>query len=148
MDAGRINELLALAEGKGLGKARKVAAEALGTSPSKKSITNGCALTLSHMLHQAGADIPLIDNSGQLAKYLEENRDWKRVAVGSHRRGDVGVTYDTGGVDGADHIFLILGVLGNDEVLTADNQDVEPHPRSLKNVGTYTETEYFLRASW
>ncbi|MBY5399485.1 hypothetical protein HFN01_32300 [Rhizobium leguminosarum] len=146
MDAGCINELVALAEGKGLRKARKVAAEALGISPGKTSITNGCALTLSHMLQQAGANIPLIDNSGRLAKHLEKDRNWKRVAVGDHQRGDVGVTYDNGGVDGADHIFLVLEVLGNDEVLTADNQDVEPHPRSLKEVGTYTETEYFLRA--
>lgn len=112
---------------------------------------NGCAANLSALLRQSGIPVPMTVGAGALADVLKV-RGWLRVDVGSQVPGDVGVTFDNTDPPGADHIYLVVRPINNDEMVIADNQKTIPHNRcasgrlaSGEDHGT-TATEYFLRA--
>jgi hypothetical protein len=126
----------------GLREARQEAARALPDYPH-----NGCAVHLSALLRQSGIDVRMIAGAGNLAGAIER-RGWDRIPVGGQRPGDVGVTFDRDPTPpGADHIYLVVGTLGADEMLIADNQRQTdaPHSRFASGRGK-TPTEFFLRA--
>jgi hypothetical protein len=126
----------------GLKAAREAAAASLPGYP-----TNGCAVHLSALLRRSGIDVAMTWGAGKLAHILAD-RGWSEIAVGSQRPGDVGVCYDNDPTpSGADHIYLVVGASGPDEMLIADNQrrTDAPHTRYASGRGK-TPTEYFLRA--
>jgi hypothetical protein len=47
---------------------------------------------------------------------------------------------------GDDHVYLVLDNTDADEMIIADNQHTEPHPRWISGKGGKTPTRYFLRA--
>jgi len=55
------------------------------------------------------------------------------------------VTFDNSPPDGADHIYLVVKRVDDDEMVIADNQDSVPHRRFASGKGK-TPTDYFLRA--
>ena len=128
-----------------LKRARTTAKAALPGYP-----TNGCAAHLSALLQQAGIAVPMTFGAGMLAHVLGE-RNWKRIACGSQKPGDVGVCFDNNpNPPGADHIYLVVstdGPGGPDRMMIADNQREAdaPHERFASGHGR-TPTEYFLRA--
>ena len=126
----------------GLKAARETAAASLPGYP-----TNGCAAHLSALLRHSGIDVAMTWGAGKLAHVLAE-RGWSEIAVGSRRLGDVGVCYDNDPTPpGSDHVYLVVGTSGPDEMLVADNQRKTdaPHTRYASGRGK-TPTEYFLRA--
>lgn len=139
-----VQELIARgSSSEGLRAARLEAARNLREYPH-----NGCAAHLSALLRQSGINVPMTLGAGKLARILKE-RGWTRVDVGEQRAGDVGVTYDLDPTPpGADHIYLVVGTSGPDELLIADNQGTAdaPHRRFASGRGGKTPTEYFLRA--
>ena len=109
---------------------------------------NGCAAHLYALLHDAGIAVKFSPYAGKMASYLEE-RGWQRVDVGNQQSGDVGVTFDRKAPKGADHVYLVLQILSNNEMLIADNQNATgdaPHRRFATEGHGVTPTEYFLRA--
>jgi hypothetical protein len=143
-DAGRIAGLIERGSTPaGLRQAREEAEEAWHLYPM-----NGCAAHLSALLRQSGIDVHMILGAGALARAIER-RGWQRIEVGDQRPGDVGVTFDHDPTPpGADHIYLVVERLGDDEMMVADNQRRrdEPHSRFASGRGGKTPTEYFLRA--
>lgn len=128
----------------GLRAARLEAARHLREYPH-----NGCAAHLSALLRQAGIGVRMELSAGNLSRLIER-RGWTRVAVGTQRAGDVGVTYDYDPTPpGADHIYLVVSTNGSDEMQIADNQRMADHPhvRFASGRGGKTPTEYFLRAN-
>ena len=112
----------------------------------KKFPHNGCAANLSALLQMAGIDVPMILGAGHLAEGLKD-RGWKEVSVGDQEPGDVGVTFDNEpSIPGADHIYLVVRVIDDDEMLIADNRESTIHTRFASGRGR-TPTEYFLRAT-
>lgn len=142
-DAACVAELIkqgSLAEG--LKQARTTANASLPGYP-----TNGCAAHLSALLQQAGIAVPMTWGAGKLASIIAA-RGWTRISVGSQKAGDIGVCFDNDPTpSGADHIYLVVQTLGEDEMMIADNQRTkdEPHVRFASGHGK-TPTEYFLRA--
>ncbi|MCX5512000.1 hypothetical protein C3941_08005 [Kaistia algarum] len=143
VDAANVPELIRQGStADGLKAARKAAAASLPGYP-----TNGCAVHLSALLHQAGIDVPMIWGAGKLAQVLKD-RGWSQIAVGKQIPGDVGVCFDNDPTPaGADHVYLVVGTTGPDEMMIADNQRTTdaPHARFATGHGK-TPTEYFLRA--
>ncbi|MDN0084655.1 DUF1906 domain-containing protein [Crenobacter sp. SG2305] len=126
----------------GLKVAREKAAASLPGYP-----TNGCAAHLSALLQQSGIDVAMTWGAGKLAQVLID-RGWSRISVGNQKPGDVGVCFDNDpSPAGADHIYLVVGTSGPDEMMIADNQRTvdAPHIRFASGQGK-TPTEYFLRA--
>lgn len=126
----------------GLKAAREAAAAALQGYP-----TNGCAAHLSALLRHAGIDVPMTLGAGKLAHILRD-RGWTRIDVGNQQPGDVGVCFDNDPTPaGSDHVYLVVGISGADEMMIADNQRTAdaPHKRFASGQGK-TPTEYFLRA--
>lgn len=129
--------------------AQDVAARALAAAGLPPFPTNACAATLSALLQMSGVPVPMTLGAGKLAHRLggkPSSRGWDHVPVGMQRPGDVGVTFDEGGLAGADHIYLVLETHGADRMLIADNQATHPHERFAAGHGK-TPTEYFLRAT-
>jgi hypothetical protein len=141
-DSGHIRELIQQgSDPDGLALARSTAEASLNGYPK-----NGCAAHLSALLKQAGIAVPMTWGAGKLA-HLLETRGWRRVLVGSQQPGDIGVCLDNTSPPGADHVYLVITVLENGEMLIADNQNSENAPHSrFQNGHGKTETEYFLRA--
>ena len=126
----------------GLKAARATAAASLPGYP-----TNGCAAHLSALLRHSGIDVAMTWGAGKLAHVLAD-RGSSEITVGGQRPGDVGVCYDNDPTPpGADHVYLVVGPSGPDEMLVADNQRKTdaPHTRYASGHGK-TPTEYFLRA--
>jgi hypothetical protein len=142
-DATRVAELLRQGtSAEGLKQARTTAAASLPGYP-----TNGCAAHLSALLQQAGISVPMTWGAGKLAALIAQ-RGWTRIAVHQQMPGDVGVCFDNNpNPPGADHIYLVVQALGDDEMMIADNQRTTdaPHSRFASGHGK-TPTEYFLRA--
>lgn len=143
-DAVRIPQLIRQGStAEGLKAARLEAARNLREYPH-----NGCAAHLSALLRQSGIDIAMTLGAGSLARKLAQ-RGWSKISVGNQRAGDVGVTFDLDPTPpGADHIYLVVGTRGDDEMQIADNQRMSnsPHERYASGRGGKTPTEYFLRA--
>jgi hypothetical protein len=90
----------------------------------------------------------MIFGAGKLAQVIAD-RGWTRIAVGSQQSGDVGICFDNDPTPaGADHVYLVVGASGPDEMMIADNQrrTDAPHTRFASGRGGKTPTEYFLRA--
>ena len=117
-DTARISELIERGStANGLKAAREEAEDAWHLYP-----TNGCAAHLSALLRQSGIDVGMILGAGALARTIER-RGWQRVDVGDQQPGDVGVTFDNDPTPpGADHVYLVVERLGDDEMTIADNQ--------------------------
>jgi hypothetical protein len=127
----------------GLREAREEAEEAWHHYP-----TMGCAAHLSALLRQSWIDVRMTLGAGALARIIER-RGWERVPVGDQRPGDVGVTFDHDPTPpGADHVYLVIERLDEDEMTIADNQGLpdQTHSRFASGRGGKTPTEYFLRA--
>jgi hypothetical protein len=143
-DAARIPKLIERGgTAEGLKAAREEAEDAWQFYP-----TNGCAAHLSALLRQSGIDVRMILGAGALARTIEQ-RGWERIRVGDQQPGDVGVTFDNDPTPpGADHIYLVVKRLGDDEMMIADNQRRrdETHSRFASGRGGKTPTEFFLRA--
>ena len=132
----------------GLAEAQKIAAKALA-AVGEKFPHNGCAATLSALLRLSGIDVPMTVGAGKLANVLGghlNSRHWMHIPVGDQQAGDVAVSFDNGGVPGADHIFLVVQRVDKDEMVIADNQAPTTHRRFASGKGGKTPTEYFLRA--
>jgi hypothetical protein len=107
---------------------------------------DGCAITLSTLLEQA--DVSITDTFQALALVdLLIKRGWQKIPLGSQIPGDVGTTV-YGGVahHGTDHVFLVLRIMGDDEMVIADNQASTAHFRYVSGKGGKTPTRFFLRA--
>jgi hypothetical protein len=108
--------------------------------------SDGCAITLSVLLQNAGIAVPDTFMAIDLGRLLETDRHWQRIPVGQQQAGDIGSTCDTEPHHGTDHIYLVLRMVNNDEMVIADNQAREPHFRYASGIGGKTPTRYFLRA--
>lgn len=141
MDKDRIAKLVEIAgSAKGIAQAQARAKKAWPPFPH-----NGCAANLSALMQLAGIDVKMTLGAGKLAHIIRE-RGWTQIPVGKQNAGDVGVTYDEGGNPGADHIYLVVTPIDEDEMIISDNQAAIPHHRFASGHGR-TPTEYFLRAT-
>jgi hypothetical protein len=142
MDSEKIGALITLASTKaGIARAQKRAKKAWPPFPH-----NGCAANLSALLQLADIYVPMTLGAGNLAYIMRDDRGWKVIAPGKQNVGDIGVTFDEGGNVGADHIYLVVGVVDADEMTISDNQYSDVHVRFVSGKGK-TRTEYFLRST-
>jgi hypothetical protein len=147
-DVEAIASLLALASNRQtLQAAQTVAAQRLLDYDGEKYPQDGCAITLSVLLQEAGIDVPdtymAIDMGGLL-----QSRRWTKIAIGAQQRGDVGSTCGKTPHHGTDHVYVVLRVSNPDEpdeMVVADNQEPAPHFRFASGKGK-TPSTYFLRA--
>lgn len=107
---------------------------------------DGCAITLSLLLQRAGIPVPDTYQALALTNLLKNTRHWQKVALGQQRPGDVGTTCGDVADHGRDHIYLLLKMNNDNEMLVADNQRPYPHARSVNGSDGRTPTKYFLRA--
>jgi hypothetical protein len=149
MDKDQIQKLIESgSDATNLAQAQHSAATALAKAGERPFPHNACAATLSALLQLSGIDVPMTLGAGKLAHILggqSHSRGWKHINVGEQQPGDVGVTFDEGGVPGADHIYLVVQRINDDEMTIADNQAPTMHSRFASGHGK-TRTEYFLRA--
>jgi hypothetical protein len=129
-----------------LAAAQDVAAKRLLDYDGEIYPQDGCAITLSVLLQDAG--IPIKDTYQALAlgNLLKSKRKWTAVEVGDQRAGDIGSTCGNVAHHGQDHVYLVLKVLNSDEMVVADNQQPKPHFRFASGNGGKTPTKFFLRA--
>jgi hypothetical protein len=107
---------------------------------------DGCAITLCVLFQEVGIEINDIYQAIALGNVLKE-KDWTVVPVGQQQPGDVGSTCGPVAHHGYDHIYLVLKVLNDDEMVIADNQEPKPHFRFASGQGGKTPTKFFLRAT-
>ena len=147
MDKDHIGDLIDLGmNSESIQRIQDIAANAMKAAGLGYTMHNACAATLSAFLQQAGIGVSMTLGAGNLAKRLRENRRWVRISVGAQRAGDTGVTFDTGGNPGADHVYLVVQRVDDDQMVIADNQASSKHTRYASGKGGKTPTEYFLRA--
>lgn len=106
---------------------------------------DGCAITLSVLLQEAGLDVPDTYQAIALGALLK-TKGWQVIAVGKQQAGDVGSTCGPVAHHGTDHIYLVLRAVNADEMLIADNQATQPHARWASGQGGKSPTTFFLRA--
>lgn len=143
-----IQELVRIASNKAtLIAAEAVAAERLAKYCGDHYPTNGCAITLSILLQEAGFDFPDTYLAIQAGERLEK-LGWRRILPGEEKLepGDVGSTCGKVADHGEDHIYLVFAPMNPDENLVVDNQARVPHPRSVSGKDGKTPTRFFLRA--
>lgn len=107
---------------------------------------DGCAITLSVLLQNAGINVPDTYQAIVLGNALKSKRNWQVIAVGQQQPGDVGSTCGSEPHHGSDHVYLVLKKLNDDEMVIADNQAPRPHFRYASGIGGKTPTKFFLRA--
>lgn len=107
---------------------------------------DGCAITLSVLLQQAGINIKDTYGALELANLLRD-RGWARVPNGQQAPGDIGSTCGPEPEHGVDHVYLVLQPIDDDQMLIADNQQPVPHARYVSGAGGKSPTRYFLRAA-
>jgi hypothetical protein len=147
-DSQRIPDLVKLAsDADQLVAAQQMAAKRLLDYDGEVFPKDGCAITLSVLLQEAG--IPVKDTYQALAlgSLLRTGRKWQMVPMGNQKTGDIGSTCGPVAHHGQDHIYLVLNVLNSDEMVVADNQQAKPHFRYASGKGGKTPTKFFLRAS-
>jgi hypothetical protein len=132
---------------KQLQSAEAVAARKLLDFDGEVFPSDGCAITLSVLLQNAGIALQDTFMAIDLGRLLERDRHWERIDIGQQQAGDVGSTCGTVPNHGTDHIYLVLRPVNNDEMIVADNQAREPHFRFASGQGGKTPTRYFLRAT-
>lgn len=108
---------------------------------------DGCAITLSVLLQEAGIAIKDTYQAMVLGNLLKNSRKWQVVSLGEQKVGDIGSTCGPVAHHGEDHIYLVLNVLNSDEMVIADNQQAKPHFRFVSGKGGKTPTRFFLRAT-
>jgi|HubBroStandDraft_6_1064221.scaffolds.fasta_scaffold201329_1 hypothetical protein len=127
--------------------AQQVAAQRLLNYDGQKYPTDGCAITLSVLLQEAGISVADTYLAFDLGNVLKNNRNWQFVPVGQQQAGDVGSTCGSTPHHGTDHIYLVLQLVNTDEMVVADNQAEAPHFRWASGKGGKSPTTFFLRAS-
>lgn len=148
MDNDKVDELIELGtDSESIHRIQDIAAKSMKAAGYGYTLHNACAAALSAFLQEAGINVPTTLGAGKLAKRLKKDRLWKRITVGAQKAGDAGVTFDTGGVSGADHIYLVVQRINDDQMIIADNQSPSKHTRFASGKGGKTPTEYFLRAT-
>jgi hypothetical protein len=146
-DKDQIEALLAIASAPRLLRdAQNVAARKLLDYDGEKYPHDGCAITLSVLLQEAGILVPDTFMAVELGDILKNDRNWSVIEVGNQQAGDVGSTCRAQARHGQDHIYLVLKVVNPDEMVIADNQDTHPHFRFASGAGGKTPTRFFLRA--
>lgn len=145
-DADCIAKLVALGSAdESLQEAQHAAARKLLAMDGERYPADGCAITQSELAQMAGINVP--DTYLALAfGTMLEKRGWLRIAVGQQRAGDVGSTCKSEPDHGNDHVYLVLRVVNDDEMVVADNQSTKPHMRYASGKGGKTPTTHFLRA--
>jgi hypothetical protein len=108
--------------------------------------SDGCAITLSVLLQQAGIQVPDTYQAFRLGQILMDDRGWSVIAVGTQAAGDIGSTCGSTPEHGSDHVYLDLKSVNADEMVIADNQCDVPHFRFASGSGGKTPTTFFLRA--
>jgi len=146
-DKDRIGRLLDEAWNVGkLDDAQSRAARKLYQYDREKYPSDGCAITLSVLLQDAGIDVPDIYTAIELGRELRDKRHWQLIEVGKQEAGDIGSTCGRTPHHGEDHIYLVLQKLNDNEMTVADNQSTKPHFRFANGQGRKTPTKFFLRA--
>jgi kumamolisin len=107
--------------------------------------SDGCAITLSVLLQEAGINVPDTFLAIALGSVLVA-RGWTQIAVGDQAAGDVGSTCGQTPNHGTDHIYLVLRPVNSDEMVVADNQATTPHFRYASGRAGKSPTRFFLRA--
>jgi hypothetical protein len=144
-DGGAIDSLLAIASNpQTLQAAQAVAAQRLLVYDGEKYPQDGCAITLSVLLQEAGVNLPDTYMAIDMCSLLQ-SRGWTRIAVGDQQKGDVGSTCGPVAHHGTDHVYVVLRDLNLDEMVVADNQEPAPHFRFASGK-SQSPTTYFLRA--
>ena len=144
-DGGAISSLLAIASNpQTLQAAQAVAAQRLLVYDGEKYPQDGCAITLSVLLQDAGVNVPDTYMAIDMCSLLQ-SRGWTRIAVGDQQKADVGSTCGTVAHHGTDHVYVVLRDLNLDEMVVADNQEPAPHFRFASGK-SQSPTTYFLRA--
>jgi len=144
-DGKKIARVLEIAANAGeLQAAQHVAAQRLLKATGIRYPHDGCAITLSVLLQEAGINVP---NTFQaiLIKRVLQKRGWTVVPIGKQRPGDVGSTCGPSARHGRDHVYLVVKDVNHDEMVIADNQAHAPHFRWASGHGK-TPTKFFLRA--
>jgi hypothetical protein len=126
--------------------AQEIAARRLLNFDGEVFPSDGCAITLSVLLQEAGIDVPDTFRAFDLGNKLKNDRGWQVVAIGKQQAGDVGSTCGPRPHHGTDHIYLVLRPVNSDEMVIADNQKAAPHFRWASGKGR-SPTTFFLRAS-
>jgi hypothetical protein len=145
-DLDRIPTLMQIASDPAqLQEAQSVAAKRLRDFDGEVYPSDGCAITLSVLLQDAGIPLPDTFQALKLGNVLKADRRWQVVPVGQQRDGDIGSTCGLVPDHGADHIYLVVRALNRDEMVVADNQAPKPHFRFASGQGK-TPTKFFLRA--
>ena len=145
-DSGRIAKLIQIAsDPSGLASVQSRAAAALLEYDGEVYPHDGCAITLSILLRDAGIDVPPTYQAITLGSQLKQSRQWQVIPLGQQQAGDIGSTCGPTPDPGADHIYLVLKRVNSDEMVVADNQATEPHFRFVSGQGR-TPTKFFLRA--
>lgn len=129
----------------GLQQAQHDAARKLLEFDGEVYPSDGCAITLSTLLAEAGMDVPATYQALALGNILK-TRGWTVIPVGHQQAGDVGSTCGPTAHHGTDHIYFVLRALNQDEMVVADNQSSQPHFRWASGQGGKTPTKFFLRA--
>ena len=142
-----IEQLVNIASSVGqLDSAQSVAAQKLLNYDGEVYPSDGCAITLSVLLQDAGIDVPDTYTAIELGQELRDDRNWQVIPLGQQQAGDVGSTCGSTPNHGFDHIYLVLQKINDDEMLIADNQSSQPHFRYVSGQGK-TPTRFFLRAT-
>jgi hypothetical protein len=127
--------------------AQHVAAKKLLDYDGEIYPSDGCAITLSVLLQEAGIAVPDTYLAITLGSTLKKQRNWQVISVGQQQPGDVGSTCGVTANHGSDHNYLVLKVLNFDEMVIADNQALAPHFRYASGLGGKTPTKFFLPAA-
>jgi hypothetical protein len=126
--------------------AQHVAAKRLLDFDGETFPSDGCAITLSVLLQEAGITVADTYQAIVLGNLLKSKRKWQAIPVGQQKPGDVGSTCGAEPNHGSDHVYLVLKILNSDEMVIADNQAPQPHFRYASGIGGKTPTRFFLRA--
>jgi predicted SpoU family rRNA methylase len=146
-DGQYISTLLSLASDVNqLVAAQHVAAKRLLNYDGEIYPSDGCAITLSVLLQEAGIAVADTYRAIDLGEILKDHRGWEFIPVGQQRLGDVGSTCGSVPHHGTDHIYLVLRIVNSDEMVVADNQAETPHFRWASGKGGKSPTTFFLRA--
>lgn len=128
-----------------LQNAQHVAARKLLKFDGEVYPADGCAITLSVLLQEAGIAVPDTFQAIVLGSLLKK-LGWQVILVGQQQGGDVGSTCGAHAQHGVDHIYLVLRKVNTDEMVIADNQRPEAHFRWASGKGGKSPTRFFLRA--
>ncbi len=122
----------------------RAACRARAASYDREFPFNGCASLISALLitvglHDFTPEPFVIDLANELLK-----RGWVAVSPTSSRSGDIAITANDKNTGRPAHTFLIMS-RQDDTCVILDNQNPEPHSRTLSGADGKTPTAYVLR---